>query len=258
MSQGSGDAAGTSQGAVFRVGGQKEVTAGWFLGGTLGAGTSSGQVAGGYVTGNSQSYDGSIALKTVHGPWLLAAGLAFGTSLNSQQREGGQLQSTSAAYGGGLRLRGAYDFAFADWYLRPRLDLELRYYNRPAFQESGSSGQALAFGGESSIRPVIMPALEIGGRRDFADGTILRPYLVAGATFLPDNTSPVQARLVSGPLSTLGAFQGSLNGPGVLANLEAGLQLYRAQGFEVKAAYGLTAGTAYLNQTASLRGAWHF
>ena len=40
--------------------------------------------------------------------------------------------------------------------------------------------------------------------------------------------------------------------------LEAGLQVYRAHGFEAKAAYGLSAGTAYLNQSATLRLAWHF
>lgn len=257
-SQGSGEAAGTTQGAAFRVGGQRQVAEGWFLGGFLGIGASSGQAGGGYVSTNSQDYDGSIAVKTLRGPWLLAAGLAFGTSLNSLQREAGQIRSTAASYGGSLRLRGAYDLAFEHWYLRPRFDLDLRYFNRPAFQESGISGLAMAFGGDSSIRPALAPALEIGGRFDIADDTILRPYLTIGATFLPDSSTSFQTWFVSGPLATLGTFQTTQSGPNAVANVEAGLQVYRARGFEAKADYALSTGTAWLSQTVALRGAWHF
>ncbi len=46
--------------------------------------------------------------------------------------------------------------------------------------------------------------------------------------------------------------------PGVLGNLEAGLQLYKERGLEVKAEYMLSAGDNYLGQGANLRGAWHF
>jgi len=216
------------------------------------------QAGGGYVSTNSQDYDGSIAVKTLRGPWLLAAGLAFGTSLNSLQREAGQIRSTAASYGGSLRLRGAYDLAFEHWYLRPRFDLDLRYFNRPAFQESGISGLAMAFGGDSSIRPALAPALEIGGRFDIADDTILRPYLTIGATFLPDSSTSFQTWFVSGPLATLGTFQTTQSGPNAVANVEAGLQVYRARGFEAKADYALSTGTAWLSQTVALRGTWHF
>ena len=256
--QGTGDSAGTSQAAVFRVGGQKQVAEDWFLGGFLGIGFVSGQAGGGYASSTGQTYDGALALKWVRGPWLLAAGLAFGTSVNALQREAGQITGSSASYGGSARLRGAYELLFDGWYLRPRLDLELRYFNRPTFQESGGSGLAMGFGGESTLRPAIVPALEVGGRIDMARDTILRPYLVAGATVLPDSASGFQTWFVSGPLAGLGAFQATVAAPNLLATLEAGLQVYRAHGFEAKAAYGLSAGTAYLSQSATLRLAWHF
>lgn len=81
---------------------------------------------------------------------------------------------------------------------------------------------------------------------------------MAGATVLPDSRSSFQTWFVSGQLAGLGAFQATVVGPNVLATLEAGLQIYRAHGFEAKAAYGLSAGTSYLNQSATLRLAWHF
>ena len=116
----------------------------------------------------------------------------------------------------------------------------------------------MGFGAESTLRPAIVPALEVGGRIDMVQDTILRPYLVAGAIVLPDSSAGFQTWFVSGPLAGLGAFQATVAAPNLLGTLEAGLQVYRTHGFEAKAAYGLSAATAYLNQSATLRLAWHF
>lgn len=49
-----------------------------------------------------------------------------------------------------------------------------------------------------------------------------------------------------------------VNGPSVLGTIDAGLQVYRAPGLEVKAECGLAGGNDYLSESLSLRGAWHF
>jgi hypothetical protein len=61
-----------------------------------------------------------------------------------------------------------------------------------------------------------------------------------------------------GALPGDGTFQTFIKSPNVLGDVALGVQLYRAGGFEVKAEYAVKAGNAYLNQTGSLRAAYHF
>jgi hypothetical protein len=240
--------------ALFRMGGQKEIASDWYLGGALGAGRSWTRDDNGN-NGSGQLFDGSMALKHTIGPWLIAGALSFSTS--STHFAGSLLQSDVNVYTGGLRLRGAYDFAFTGWYLRPRLDLDLLYTSRPGFTENAQGIAVLAVDGFTKTSFVATPALELGGRFGIGAKTVLRPYIAAGASYLPTNDNAVSATFV-GPLSGLGAFRATFTTPSVLANLEAGLQLYEVHGLEVKVEYTLTAGDQYLNQGASLRGAWHF
>jgi uncharacterized protein YhjY with autotransporter beta-barrel domain len=252
------DQSGTASDAVTTsLGGQKEVAEGWFLGGSL-ATTNLWSQGTNAVSSTGQAVGGSVALKRTLGPWLFAGALALTTSsIQVKRTADAVLQSTVNSQAGGLRLRGAYDVAFSNWYLRPRLDLDLTHASTPGFQESGPSLFALQVAGSSKTSFAATPTLELGGRIGLGEKTILRPYVAVGATFLPDNTSTVTAGYV-GFLSSLGSFQSTVSGPSVLANLEAGLQLYQARGFEMKAEYKLSAADGYLGQTASLRGAWHF
>jgi outer membrane autotransporter protein len=251
----------TDRTAVLRIGGQMEVAPDWFLGGAFGAGTLATQNGSG-TTGAGQVFDGSVALKHRIGPWMFAAALGLSSSATHITPSGPGLSGDVNVYGAGLRLRGSYDFAFSGWYLRPRLDLDLLHTYRPGFQLSapgvgGIGPIGLAVEGFSKTSFVATPMVELGGRHDFADGTILRPYVAVGASFLPDNNSTTRAAF-TGPLAVIGSFQSTTSGPGVLGNLEVGLQLYRKHGLEVKAEYALSVGNDYLSQGASLRGAYHF
>jgi hypothetical protein len=242
--------------ATYRMGGQKEIAPEWFLGGALGAGALYAQDGNGN-TGTGQAFDGSVALKHTLGPWLLAGAVSFNTSATRYTQSGGLLQNDVSVYGGGARLRGAYDFAFTGWYLRPRVDLDLLYTNRPGFQVSGRGVALLAVDGYAKTSFVATPMVELGGRFTLGEDTFLRPYVAAGASFLPDNITTVSASFV-GPLASLGGFQATTTSPRALVNVEAGLQFYRAHGVEAKVEYALSAGDGYLSQSASLRGAWHF
>jgi outer membrane autotransporter protein len=248
---------GTTSGlGLYRLGGQKEVAPDWFLGGALGAGASWTQ-DGSRSSGTGQTFDGSVALKHTIGPWLLAGALGFSTSSMHTTQSGGPLQSDVNVYTGGLRLRGAYDFAFASWYLRPRVDLDLQHTTRPGFSASGQGVAVLAVDGFSKTSIVATPMVELGGRFALGEKTIVRPYIAAGASYFPDNSMTVSATFV-GPVASLGGFQATVSSPSVVANLEAGLQIYQAHGFEAKVEYALSAGDNTLSQSASLRGAWHF
>ena len=251
--------------ALLRMGGQKEIAPDWFLGGAFGAGSKWSQDGSG-GNGTGQVYDGSIALKHTMGPWLIAGALAFSSTSMHLSPAASSLSGDVNVYTAAMRLRGAYDFAFDGWYLRPRLDLDLTQTTRPGFTLSGANfagtGQAgLAVDGYSQTSFAATPMLELGGRIDFdAKGDnpmVLRPYVAAGASFQPNNTSTMTANFI-GPLAAVGSFQSTTTSPSVLGNVEAGLQLYNKRGFELKAEYTLSAGDSYLSQGASLRGAYHF
>jgi hypothetical protein len=258
-----GSSALQGQAATFRIGGQKEVADGWFLGGMAGYGGGWWQ-AGNGASSRSQKGEGAVAVKRVTGPLLLMGALGFAATTMQTGRPDGVpgpggvwLRSDSSAWQGNGHVRVAYDVPFADWYVRPRVDLALFYTNMAGYQEVGQSAVALQVSGRDKWSVAVTPAIEVGGRTNLSEGLILRPYLVLGASFMPDNNWTTVANF-QGPLAALGSFQVSSRGPTVMANAEIGVQLYRVNGFEAKAEYLVSAGDSLLTQTASLRGAWHF
>jgi uncharacterized protein YhjY with autotransporter beta-barrel domain len=120
---------------AYSLGGQKEFSPSWFLGGSFTGGTTWTHDDNG-GTGSGQVFAGSIALKHTIGPWLFAGSLAIGTNskrFNSPDgMPGGSLQSDTNAFFTGMRFRAAYDFAFGNWYVRPRADLDITYTHVPA------------------------------------------------------------------------------------------------------------------------------
>jgi hypothetical protein len=156
----------------------------------------------------------------------------------------------------GGRLRAAYELAFANWYLRPYGDFDVIHTDAPGFQEAGQNAFALTVSGNSHTSVAFSPMLEFGGRIALGD-MILRPFVAAGARFLPDNKRWVDASLF-GALPGTGTFRSYSELPGVLASVDVGLQLYRAGSFEARAEYGLKGASGYLSQTAAARVAYHF
>ncbi|MGH7057977.1 MAG: autotransporter outer membrane beta-barrel domain-containing protein, partial [Acetobacteraceae bacterium] len=165
--------------------------------------------------------------------------------------------SNPGAFLAGARLRGGYEFAFDHWYIRPYADLDLLYTNLLGFRESGPAGYALDVHSSSKVSVGFSPMVEFGGRYAINSKTTLRPFLALGVSFLPDNTRSIEANL-AGALSQDGTFQSFLRAPDVLGNLELGVQLYRAGGFEVEARYDVHAAGSFLSQGGNLRLAYHF
>lgn len=238
------------------LGGQREIAPGWFLGGSVGAGGSSSQITNG-PTSSGRTIDAAIVLKHVDGPWLLAG--AIGISTTSSQNiwpvaiPGGtaNMNSSLSSLSGGLRLRGAYDVAFQGWYLRPRADVDLAFTSWSGLQESGPA-PAITLDPSNKAAVGITPMLETGGRYDVRPTTILRPYVAAGASFLPDTALAVSGNYAGIP------FYGTYYGPTVIAQVEAGLQLYEIKGWEMRLDYRLSAADSFLSQSLGVRAAWHF
>lgn len=245
------------QRAAYRAGGQTEIAPGWFLGGTLGAANQTTQ--GTAALGTGQSFDAAVALKYSKDTLLLAGSAGFASSWSRFSGMAGTVSEVDVTnQTAQVHLRGAYDFAFDGWYVRPRLDLDLAYRTMPGFQVKSQGVTVMSVASFSQAGFSATPMVELGGRVDVEEtGMIFRPYAAVGASFLPGNRSTFNVQF-AGPLAFMGSFQPYLQGPSVTANVEAGIQLYRSRGLEFRAEYGLIAGTSLLSQTAALRAAWHF
>ena len=256
-----GEPGSTTTGTTYRLGAQEAIAPGWFLGGSVAGGTTwSSQ---GASSSNGQVYDGSLALKHQMGQWLFAGSfaLASGSYRNNRltDRPGvGALRSDSTAFMMGGRLRAAYDFPFTRWYVRPYADLDVLNINTPSFQENGTTGYALNVHSADTTNVVVSPEVELGGRLNFGTTPlILRYYADGGVSFMPGSGRTVQVSL-AGALAADGTFSSRSNVPNVLGDMGVGLQLYQANGFEVKADYDTQIGSAFFGQAGTLRLAYHF
>ncbi|WP_428671599.1 hypothetical protein [Reyranella sp.] len=246
----------TSQAVDWRGAGQFEFGPGWFVGGGVGTTATSAQMSSG-PSSVGRSFSAGTVLKRVDGPWFFSGSFVLSTRTDwnnwpVQLPGGGTAAMTGAVYtfGLGAMVRGAYQIPLDSVYLRPSLETGLQLTSRSALREQGQ-GRAVTVDPISKALLVITPMLEIGARHDIG-ALVLRPYLAGGATFLPDNSTNISG--------TVGAtrFSGTAYGQSVLANVEAGLQLYQAKSWETKLEYRLSAADQYLDQLISLRGARYF
>jgi hypothetical protein len=266
---GDGGAAYQASSTAYRLGAQKEVGPGWFLGGSLG--TAQNWLRAGNTTTSGQTYETSMAVKHTAGPWLFAGSFALQSGAFQNSRTvilpaagtvpgaSGVLTSDSSALIAGGRLRAAYELPYETTYIRFYGDLDVVYNHMPAFQESVSSQGLLPFAVGSSSRTavIISPMMQFGGRWDYDDATTLRPFIEMGIGIQPTNTQVVYASLV-GANPADGAINAKISSPAVFGKANLGVQLYRAGRFDLRAEYGVQVAGNYFSQRGMLSAAYHF
>jgi outer membrane autotransporter protein len=169
----------------------------------------------------------------------------------------GTLHGDPSLFMAGTQFRAGYEFAFNNFYVQPYGDLAVLYTNLRSFSESGPTPAALYYHGDGKVTVALSPMVELGGRIDLNDKTILRPFGELGASFIPDNSRSMEASFV-GANSENGLFRSYLDSPGATADLGIGIELYRACGLELKAEYDATVGGSYISQNASAKLAYDF
>ena len=84
------------------------------------------------------------------------------------------------------------------WYLRPSLDIGADYVRIGSYDEHGASGLDLDVDSSDKLIASATPAVEIGGRVELPDGSVLRPFLSLGASLYSANNWETEARLEDG------------------------------------------------------------
>lgn len=256
---GSADTGGYNQDAItYRVGVQRELTAGWFLGATAGFSQSTLSSTDGFSTSQGNAFDASLALKRQMGPWLFAVTGNFGYGNYDTKRtlsigDGVSFASGSAnVWTAGARLRGSYEFAFDGWYMKPYADVDVLYTNMPGHTESGSSLVDMQFASAQQWNAAFSPNVEFGGRMQVNERTWLRPYATIGATVFARDNMQVGVQIADSGFGNA-SYTADLTIPSALLNLSFGAQLYTLNGVELRAEYKVDVGDTYTAQQASAR-----
>jgi len=257
-----GDPLARMSGVGTRLGGQWQVAPEWFVGGSFGYGQSWANAAD--FSSHGDLYDGSLSVRHTRNAWTFAGSLAIGSGQFANTRTfqlapvgtfaamSSRYTSNSSALLIGGRLRAAYQIPLRTLYLRPYADLDLLRAQMPGFQESGSAGLPLAFGASQTTALSFTPMLEFGGERQLDAHTRLRPYLALGLSLRAGIDWAMRAQ-IQGAEPGDGVFRLFGNAPAVLGRLEAGLQVFRNDGFDVRLEYGLSAGNGTVAQVPSAR-----
>lgn len=249
---------------TYRIGGQKEFAPGWFLGGSLGYAHGQTKEADGITGFQGDSYEGSVAIKYQAGPWMFALSGSLGNSSQDNIRALAigdyydQALSKARVITAGARLRGAYEFAFANWYVRPYLDLDALHVRTPFVAEHGAEGFNLnTYGTRKTVLSVSLNP-EIGGRFDLANGYWLRPYGSVGFTLLSDDNLVTRVSFQGVPTEFFSTFSTTSRIPDRLLDLGLGLQVSPGSGLEFTAEYQSQLGKDYISQGGAARLSWRF
>jgi outer membrane autotransporter protein len=214
------------------------------------------------TSGDGDAADLGLSVQHVRGPWTFGGAVDLGYGSYDRQRTV-QIGSLSEQLAGSPdvltasgRVRVAYELPFQDWYVRPFVDLDLIYSHVPGYTERGGGGLALEVDGQDHASLELSPMLEIGGRFELGSWTV-RPFAAAGAT-IPSNSEWKTSASLSGAPQGSGSFSTVQEMPDVLGNLDIGLQLHAAAGFELRLDYRLQAGEDYVSQYGGGRVAYRF
>ncbi|WP_144630182.1 autotransporter outer membrane beta-barrel domain-containing protein [Bordetella genomosp. 13] len=248
----------TYDSTTYQVGGQREVSPGWFVGASAAYQNNRLRADDHRSNGKGDAGYAGVVLKRQEGPWVFAGALGGGYGSYSMDRNLGisgyepGASSSPDVYTFGARLRAARNFQVSDrLYLKPYLDLDAMYTRMPGYTESGDA-LALKVDGSDQFVLGISPMLEIGGRVDLKKGAVLRPFAYAGASLLNRDSWKAKARLSGAPDGT-GALHTELPTDSVVGRFGVGIEVTNANGLDFRLQYDAEAASHGTSQSGMLK-----
>jgi hypothetical protein len=227
---------------TYQFGGQRQISPGWFLGGSMAYQNNDLNGDSGRVNGNGDSGYAGLVLKRESGAWTFSGALGGGYGSYRMNRDvvvpGYQdtLKSDPDMYSFGLRLRAARTFSYEKIYLKPYLDFDASYTRMSSYSESGNNALGLSVDSSHQYVLGVSPMFEIGGKTELPNGAVMRPFAYVGVTFLNKDSWDTTSRLQGAPAGT-GSFNTSLPMDDVIGRIGAGLQVATAKGVDFRLQY---------------------
>jgi len=249
---------------TLQAGGQVELAPSWFLTGSLGYETSRLRDDDNAVEVDGDAVLAGVGLKYQDGPWQIGGVLDFGYGWYDSTRTiafgtGPSWTATSSpnSLNVGLHGRIAYEIPLETFYLRPRLDLSVSYLRMGGYSESGADPFDLEVQAKDKFFGAATPALEVGTRVSFSDGTVLRPYAVAGVGFSTDSDWTSDASFANAP-DDAGGFTTTVDNPEVVGKVALGVQVITTGALDVSLQYNADFAGGFFANTGSLKLTYRF
>jgi hypothetical protein len=243
---------------AMQFGGQHGLGDGWFIGGSVGYGTTNLDGSDGVGDVNAHGPQLGIVLKKEIGRWTISGGAdaAYGwdDSTRNVTLPGSATQANGDfnTYEAGLHSRLAYTIPMNDWYMKPYLDVHLVHFHTGSYTEQGAGALDLAVSSSSGTTLSASPMFELGGRWAFANGMVLRPDAAAGAVFHDRNHWATDAQFV-GSAQGVAPFTAVSSAPSALAKVKLDMNLSVSKNTEIKLEYGGQFGSGYRSNEGILR-----
>jgi hypothetical protein len=227
---------------TWQIGGQRALGGGWFLGGSLAYEASRLSTTEGLNNGRGQAGFGAVTTKYQTGPWLFSgavfggAGEFNGTRTITLPGFNSIARGSPTLANAGAMLRATYTIGREEIYLRPSLTASLIYAASSAYRESGAGVLNLQVSGASSTVGALTPALELGGRVNLADGTVLRLFTTAGVSLLSQGQWRQDSQLIAAPAGS-GRFSSIVKTDQVVGRFAAGVQVFATDRLELRLQY---------------------
>jgi outer membrane autotransporter protein len=246
---------------VVQLGGQRRIAPGWFIGGSLAYDTGAFDADANLGDVDSRGVTLGVVLKREVGPWLISGAIDAGYGWYDSTRNvwlGPVPQVASGSFNGqhaGLHGRVAYQMPQDRWYLKPYVDLHATYQRTDGYTETGAGPLNLTVDSNSATRLMASPMIELGGRLDLRNDTVLMPYISVGGLFFNKNEWTTDAML-SG--AGVGPFEVTAELPAAQFNLNAGATLTSGKHLQVRLEYVGQFASNYNANSGSLKFSYLF
>lgn len=247
---------------ALQGGGQREISAGLLLGGSLAYQADSFNSHSDGVSADGNSVQGAMTLKKNLGPWQVSGAL-FGNygEYDTKRRIAAPGFSATAegdapTYSVGLRGRIAYTAGSEQFYLRPSVNLDLVHAHSSSFNETGAGDLGLKIASSTYNTAILTPTIEIGGRTDLKGGGVLRTFVLAGVSLRSNDEWDGRASFIGGERSPSFGMQAPLDR--VALRLGAGVQLFANKQVDVQIRYDAELGSEAKSHNLAAKFAYHF
>jgi hypothetical protein len=241
---------------AFQIGGQYEFAPNWFIGAVFSEEQAWLRASAGNERATLRGQSLGVTLKRQIGTWQVSAsalaGYASGDARRSLPAFGA---SATSSPGGDMqigRLRVSREFVGEAVYVKPAVNFDVIRLGAWGYTEQGAGAFGLRVAGSSHVQFAVTPQVELGGRWNLSENTVLRPNVTLGATFQSESSYETRQYLLGQQMRIRSPLAGTIG------TLSLGMDLTHSRGFQMRAQYVLDASANMTAHTGMLRAGYRF